>query len=150
DERIQGILADAVDGEFHDLPYSLNNYWRGYWLPHPVQTNLYGLPHDLIERIVADVEARDAEPERAPGNYEAWLLAAYGRTFTQEFPELYTRKYHTTPSQNLTTDWIGPRMYRPTLEEVVRGASSSAAPNVHYITGFRYPSGGGFGRYTEK
>ena len=39
------------------------------------------------------------------------------------------------PPRNMTTDWIGPRMYRPSLEEVLRGALAPAAPNVHYITG---------------
>jgi protoporphyrinogen oxidase len=41
-------------------------------------------------------------------------------------------------------------MYRPTLEEVLRGALEPAAPNVHYITGFRYPKRGGFVRYLQK
>ena len=62
----------------------------------------------------------------------------------------YTRKYHTTTADNMSTDWLGPRIYRPSLEEVLRGALSPAAPNVHYITHFRYPTDGGFVRYLTK
>lgn len=78
------------------------------------------------------------------------LITAYGETFAREFPERYTVKYHTTASRNLTTDWIGPRMYQPSLKEVLRGALAPAAPNVHYITGFRYPMQGGFVEYLRE
>jgi len=50
----------------------------------------------------------------------------------------------------MSTDWLGPRIYRPSLEEVLKGAISSAAPHVHYITHFRYPSAGGFMSYLRK
>jgi protoporphyrinogen oxidase len=62
----------------------------------------------------------------------------------------YTRKYHTTTADNMSTDWLGPRIYRPTLEEVLRGAISPSAPHVHYITHFRYPTQGGFISYLRK
>jgi protoporphyrinogen oxidase len=62
----------------------------------------------------------------------------------------YTRKYHLTTAENMSTDWLGPRMYRPSLEEVLRGALSPSAPQVHYITHFRYPKEGGFMAYLKK
>jgi len=62
----------------------------------------------------------------------------------------YTRKYHTTTAENMSTDWLGPRIYRPSLEEVLRGALSASAPHVHYITHFRYPTAGGFVNYLNK
>jgi len=150
DERVRAILAEAVDGEFEEIQYELTNYWRGHWAPHPVQTNLYGLPTDLVTRVITDFVAERQQPEKPVRTYEDWLVSAYGRTFAEEFPEAYTRKYHTTSSRNMTTDWIGPRMYRPSLEEVLRGALAPSAPNVHYITGFRYPRRGGFVEYLRK
>jgi len=50
----------------------------------------------------------------------------------------------------MSTDWLGPRIYRPSLDEVLRGALSPSAPQVHYITHFRYPSAGGFVNYLKK
>ncbi|MGI0149665.1 MAG: protoporphyrinogen/coproporphyrinogen oxidase, partial [Thermoplasmata archaeon] len=150
DERVQRILADAVDGEYEEIQYELDNYWRGHWVTHPAQCNLYGLPVDVVTKVIADFVEQLNEPERPIENYEQWLVASYGRTFAEEFPAAYTRKYHTTPPENMTTDWIGPRMYRPSLEEVLRGALAPAAPNVHYVTGFRYPTNGGFAAYLRK
>jgi protoporphyrinogen oxidase len=49
----------------------------------------------------------------------------------------------------MSTDWIGPRLYRAKLDEVVRGALQPSSPAVHYISHFRYPSHGGFAAYLE-
>lgn len=150
DERIQGILAEAVGGQFETVQYALENHWRGHRLPHPVQTNMYGLPVEVMAKVIEDFAKQLlANPEVR--NYEDWLVAAYGRYFADKFPVQYTEKYHTTHPRNLTTEWIGPRMYRPSMEELLRGALAPAKPNAHhYITGFRYPSRGGFMSYLEK
>src|SRR6266581_5356121 len=150
DTRIQELLAESVDQQYETIQINLNNYWRGYWPTHPVQLHLHGLPDDLIVKIISDfVEERQA-PERPIRNYADWLLASFGRTFAESFPMQYTRKYHLTPAENMSTDWLGPRIYRPSLEEVLRGAISPAAPHVHYITHFRYPKNGGFMAYLKK
>jgi protoporphyrinogen oxidase len=47
----------------------------------------------------------------------------------------------------MSTDWLGPRLYRPELEEVLRGALSQQTADVHYVDHFRYPSRGGFEAY---
>ena len=85
----------------------------------------------------------------AVGNYEQWLRASFGNTFAETFPMEYTIKYHTTTAANMNTQWIGPRLYRPKLEEVFRGALQPDSKDVHYISGFRYPSHGGFAAYLE-
>jgi protoporphyrinogen oxidase len=115
-----------------------------------VQLHLHGLPEDVILKVIADfVEERQA-PERPVKNYADWLLSSFGRTFAELFPMQYTRKYHLTTAENMSTDWLGPRIYRPSLEEVLRGALSPSSPRGHYITHFRYPSDGGFTSYLNK
>ena len=69
-------------------------------------------------------------PERPIKNYADWLLSSFGRTFAELFPMQYTRKYHLTTAENMSTDWLGPRIYRPSLEEVLRGALSSIGPDT--------------------
>lgn len=147
DPRMQQLLAESVNGEYETIQARVNNYWRGHWIKHPVQVNLHGLPTDLVVRILADfIEAQHA-PEREIANYEDWLRASFGDTLAETFPLQYTRKNHTTEARNLSTDWIGPRLYRPRLEEVLEGALSPDTADVHYITEFRYPREGGFMSY---
>jgi protoporphyrinogen oxidase len=150
DSRIQELLAENVDQQFETIQISLNNYWRGYWPKHPVQLHLHGLPEETVVKVISDfVEERQA-PERPIRNYADWLLSSFGKTFAEQFPMTYTRKYHLTSAENMSTDWLGPRIYRPSLEEVLRGALSPSSPHVHYITHFRYPSEGGFICYLRK
>ena len=150
DPRIQEIFADSVEQQYETIQISLNNYWRGYWPLHPVQVHLHGLPEDVVLKVISDFVAESQAPERPVKNYADWLLASFGRTFAELFPMQYTRKYHLTTAENMSTDWLGPRIYRPSLEEVLRGALSPSAPHVHYITHFRYPSNGGFVSYLNK
>jgi protoporphyrinogen oxidase len=146
-KHIQDLFAESVRGEFETVSYNLNNYWKGHWITHPAHCNLYGLPTDLVVKILKDFADVNYGGEREIKNYEDWLLASYGETFARTFPMEYTAKYWTTDARNLTTDWLGPRMYRPKYEEVLFGSLSPEAPNVHYITEFRYPRRNGFGSY---
>jgi protoporphyrinogen oxidase len=150
DPRIQDLFADSVDQRYETVQINLNNYWRGYWPRHPVQLHLHGLPEEVIVKVIADFVKERQGPERLVRNYADWLLSSYGRTFAELFPMQYTQKYHQTSADNMTTDWLGPRMYRPSLEEVLRGAIAPSSPHVHYITHFRYPSEGGFVSYLKR
>jgi len=151
DARIQNLLAESVNHQYETVQINLNNYWRGHWPQHPVQLHLHGLPDDVIIKVLTDfVEEHKAVTERPIKNYADWLLSSFGRTFAELFPMQYTRKYHTTSADNMSTDWLGPRIYRPTLEEVLRGVLSPTPPQIHYITHFRYPSEGGFMSYLRK
>ncbi len=143
-KRIQKLFAESVNQEFEVVQARVNNYWNGCWLKHPVQCNLHGLPVDLRVRILRDfIHAQNQEHGKVK-NYAEWLLASYGKTFAETFPMEYGVKYHTTTADNMTTDWLGPRLYRPNLEEVLRGALSPTTPDVHYIGNFQYPSQNGF------
>lgn len=149
DERIRDLLARNVGGRYEELRLKIDNYWRGRRITHPVQCNLRGLPGDLIVDTIKDFVAAHQTPMRAQPDYAQWLYQTYGRTFAETFPMVYGRKYHTTTMDQLTTDWIGPRMYRPSLDEVVRGAVAGQRASVHYVDAFRYPSSGGFVSYLE-
>ena len=43
-ERLQKLFADNVDNKYETLHTKVNNYWKGHWIKHPAQVNLYGLP----------------------------------------------------------------------------------------------------------
>lgn len=148
-ERIKKIFEENVDGEYETIHAYVNNYYQGHWIKHPAQCNLHGLPEDLVVRCLKDfIEAQHRESGEIR-NYEDWLLASFGETFTRTFPEQYGTKYHTTPPSNMSTVWLGPRLYRPKLEEVLQGALSQQTQDVHYVSHFRYPSHGGFVSYVR-
>jgi protoporphyrinogen oxidase len=144
------LFADSIDDQYERLNTKVNNYWHGYWVKHPAQVNLYGLPAEVIVNVIRDfVEARQ-KPQPEIVNYEQWLRASFGDYFAENFPMQYTIKYHTTEAKNKSLDWIGPRLYQAKLEEVLRGALMPSSPDVHYISDFRYPTHGGFMSYLKR
>ena len=147
DPRLQDLFSGNIGGKYEVMKAYVNNYWRGHWVKHPAQINLHGLPSDVVIACIKDFIAASSVEHPMIANYEDWLTAAYGETFARTFPMEYTKKYHTTEARNLTTDWLGPRLYRPTLDEVLLGALEPEPLDVHYVDHFRYPTNGGFVAY---
>src|SRR6185437_483108 len=52
--EVRDVLAANVRGQFEERTLAIDNYWHGYRIPHPVQTNLRGLPTELIVRVLKD------------------------------------------------------------------------------------------------
>ncbi len=150
DKRIQTIFEDNVDGEMEQFSAYVNNRWQGHWIKHPAQCNLYGLPVDLITQILSDFTAAQYSEPGEIHNYAEWLIASYGKTFAETFPMEYGLRYHTAPANKMSTDWLGPRLYRPKIEEILKGALTSETDDVHYISEFRYPTKGGFVSFLNK
>ena len=146
-KRLQEIFAESVNQEYEIIQARVNNYWQGYWIKHPAQCNLYGLPEKLVVDIIRDFVSVKHDGSKIINNYADWLIASYGKTYAETFPMKYGLKFHTTASDNMSIDWLGPRMYQPTLEEVLHGALSPHTSDVHYVDYFRYPSHNGFVSY---
>jgi protoporphyrinogen oxidase len=149
DKRLQTLFSGNIGGKYEVMKAYVNNFWRGHWIKHPAQINLHGLPTDVVIACIKDFIAAGAEQPPTIRNYEDWLVKTFGKTFAATFPMRYTVKYHTTEAKNLTTDWLGPRLYRPTLDEVLLGALNPEPLDVHYVDHFRYPSHGGFETYLK-
>lgn len=143
-DHIKDVFAKNIHNDFYEFTANVDNYWKGKWIKHPAQINLHGLPPALNTQILLEMVEAHAEPNPVINNYRDWLYASYGKTFSENFPMKYTRKFHTANAENMTTDWLGPRLYKPKLSEVIYGMLSPRTNDVHYIKEFRYPNKGGF------
>src|SRR5262249_5890786 len=130
-----------------------NNYGERRYGRYPVQANASALPAELSTRCVLDFIENSRSPEREVSNYADWCYAALGKTFAEEFLLRYARKIWTVEPRELNTEWLGSkeggRVSRPSLEQVIRGAIDSSPQELNYLTEFRYPATGGFGRIVE-
>ena len=144
DPYLKEILYQVDYYEHDPNPF---NYEGGRWLKHPVQNNLYALPvEERIEAIKSFVERPALSPA---GNYHEWLLQQYGEVIASRFPGTYTRKYWTVPAEELSVEWVGCRMYRPSLDEVLFGAMTDKTPLTYYFKKMRYPKTGGFRAFLD-
>lgn len=116
------------------------------WLKHPVQNNLFPLPpQEKVELI----ESFLARPDAQADDYESWLRHQYGDKIAERYPLGYTKKYWGTEARDLSTTWIGNRMRRAEIGEILYGAFTADTPNTYYTKEMRYPKQGGFKQFIQ-
>lgn len=144
DNYVRKLFAESVEDGINEIfPVILNRFGPN-WIRHPVQTNLKGLPVDLVVDCIVDFVQAGRAGSGSPEDYGRWLIDGFGEKFARTFPYAYTRKYWTVEPEQMTTEWIEQRIYRPDLAQMLRGALSDEFYNIHYISSVRYPKTGGF------
>lgn len=119
------------------------NIYKGKWIKHPAQNNLFPLEEWEKERIIEDFRKRPTVFD-APKNYEEWLRIQFGNYFAEHFPMKYTRKYWMKESRELRTEWTGGRFYQPSIDEVIEGSKTADTPITYYSKEMLYPVKGGY------
>jgi len=142
EDYIRNIFSESC--EFQEHPALSTNYYKGLWLKHPAQDNLFPLPTDEKTKIIADFVNRPQKEISEIKDYGEWLECQYGEYFAHNFPFAYTRKYWGKEASELETKWVGSRMHSPSLEEVLKGAFENNDKNFYYASVMRYPKNGGF------
>ncbi|WP_271811989.1 protoporphyrinogen/coproporphyrinogen oxidase [Clostridium beijerinckii] len=140
--------SSSVRGIFDKVPYFTYNpepynYYKGLWIKHPIQNNLYKLPIDEKMKCIKSFLERGESKENF-NNYEEWLYAQYGKYISDKFPKLYTKKYWCDEARNLETKWVSNRMYSPSVDEILYGAMTDMTKDVYYVKEMRYPKSGGY------
>lgn len=144
-DYVRNLFSQSVDGDFESYEIRTTNYYRGHWVDHPAQSNLFQIPEPLRTQCLDSfLESRSTPYYLPPKNYEEWLCRAFGPVFAKTFPAAYTRKYWTREPHNMTTDWVGHRVFNPNVEDVINGSRRPLDRQTHYITKVRYPRKGGY------
>ncbi len=151
-EYVKDLFAECVDGEYEEVAIKATNCYQGHWIDHPAQTALWQIPEPLRTRCLESFLENSKKTHTPPKNYEEWLHQAMGPVFADTFPAAYTRKYWTCEPRNLDVDWIGQRVMRPAVDDVVNSAKGPLPGGMYYVNDRspRYPSKGGFLSYCHK
>lgn len=148
-EYVRNLFAAAVDQQFEEHEVLVSNYYKGLWIDHPAQSHLYQVPQPLREECLNSFLQSRQKTARPPANYAEWLDVAFGPVFARTFPTVYTEKYWTIHPEKLSTDWVGSRVFKPSVEDVQQGARERLPEKTHYITQIRYPTKGGYQSYAQ-
>lgn len=133
--------------EYYTHPADASSFENDKWLKHPVQNNLYPLPaFEKVELIKSFLD----RPNLRDDSYESWLRHQYGNMIAERYPIRYTDKYWGTPASQLSTTWIGDRMRRAEIGEILYGSYTSETPNTYYTKEMRYPKKGGYRAFIEE
>jgi protoporphyrinogen oxidase len=127
--------------EYITHPPTSYSFENKIWFKHPIQNNLYPLPsNDKAELILSLFNRPDIEIT----NYSDWLRFQYGEAIAKRFFEQYTYKYWTISPEKMGTDWIGNRIRRADLSEILKGSYEDQNENHYYTKEMRYPVKGGY------
>jgi protoporphyrinogen oxidase len=149
-EYVKNLFANNIKGDFLQYPVDPMNYYKGSWIPHPAQSNLWAVPSPLNKNCLFDFISTRENQNKVCLNYYDWLKLSFGELFTDVFSVSYTKKYWTVHPMELTTDWVGERIFRPDIEDVKNGFIAPLDKKTHYITEVRYPKIGGYFGFAEK
>lgn len=149
DPYVRDLLAKAVNGEFLTKKVLNSNYYQGNWVRHPAICNLCDLPPEINrDSLISLIESRESEPSNLK-NYRDWCELGQGKYFAENFTHIYTRKFWTVEPEEMTYQWAGERVARPSLKRVIDGALGLQTDTGYYYTEFRYPKKGGYGAYSN-
>lgn len=122
---------------------------HGTWTKFPFQVNLHGLPQDVIDDCVRGFLAATEGPEgaglraREPRTFHEFVQRHLGEGISRHFMEPYNRKLYTVDPSELSAQWGGRFVPRPTKDEVLDGAAGRVREGIGYNASFVYPESGG-------
>lgn len=148
-DEVNDIFSKSCPEIYRHIPNPYNLY-KGIWIKHPAQNNLYPLSEEEKKLIVDDLIKRPPVEEAIVRNYEDWLRLQFGNYFAEHFPMVYTRKYWRKQANELRTEWAGSRVYQPSVDEVIAGCNTQETPITYYAKEMRYPKKGGYKSYLRE
>jgi len=143
-EYIKKLFSESVKHQYAEYEVKVGNYYKGSWIDHPAQVNLYQVPEPLRSECIKSFKISNTLENIEVDNYSQWLDAAFGEVFARSFPAAYTRKYWTCEPIDLEVSWVGRRVHRPKESDVIKGAIGPLNKQTHYIKKVRYPREGGY------
>lgn len=145
---VQELFAKSVENNFFEFNAVVGNFYKGNWVDHPAQVNLYQFDEqtkrECLQSYLDEINKKDVFK---PENYSEWLQQSFGKVFSEKFAKIYTYKYWTRKAEDLGVEWVGKRVYRPSTKDVIKGAKEALNESKHYIKKFRYPKNGGFEQF---
>jgi protoporphyrinogen oxidase len=118
----------------------------GRQTPYPIQIHTAALDPAVRRDCLLGFIRAWARQERdggEPADFSCWVLERFGDGFARHFFVPYNEKLYRARAEELSLDWVGRYVPKPTLEEVVDGALGLHDRPVGYNATFRYPRRGG-------
>ena len=149
DNYVQDLFAKTVNNQFFTKQVNNSNYCQGRWVRHPAICNLCDFPKEVNrDALLSFLENREqADSKLKINNYKEWCELGQGKFFAENYTHVYTRKFWTIEPSEMTYQWAGERVARPSIKKVINGALGLQQDSGYYYTDFRYPMHGGYAAY---
>jgi protoporphyrinogen oxidase len=157
-----GHLLHINDNYFQDLIKNIVNldnfnliarksfvYSHEKYTPYPYQTNLYGLPTNVIEDCICGFVDRKKynlsrnNKSKNTYSYYQWVLQNFGSGFGKHFFFPYQQKIFSYDARKLSSTWTGRFVPKTSLRNLIKGSVEENQDTVGYNSKFFYPKKGG-------
>lgn len=127
------------------------NFFDGNYYGHPIYCNLYGMKKKSVSKyLYSFLENYYLNSKKKPKNFDEWIEFNFGKEIGS-FLRKYNRKIWNLDLKKMNVDWVGDRIYKPSVKEVIDGAIGfNECSNFYYYNKFRYPKRGGFISFFSK
>jgi protoporphyrinogen oxidase len=153
-EQVKQLVSDLLGDNLHTLVRDSWIFSKGVYTRYPFQTNLYGLPAEVIkECILSFIQASSnranghSSPKPRPSaeysSFAEWIEATLGTGIARHFMVPYNEKLWTLPLNELTCEWMGRFVPATSLEQIIDGALIDQSRRLGYNATFSYPLRGG-------
>ncbi len=147
--RWRAEAARLLPGGLLTVERQARIFSHGVWTRFPFQVNTFGLPPEVVSECLQGFIQATVGPEgatlrsREPRTFREFVLRYLGEGIARHFMEPYNRKLYCVDTAELSADWGGRFVPRPTLAEVVDGAVGRVREGLGYNATFVYPKEGG-------
>lgn len=143
DAEIRAQVCAWLEDDFVEVARKSFVYSHGVFTRYPYQANTYGLPPTVAyECLMGFLEARAAQHESPPADFEEYCLRTFGAGFSKHFMLPYNARLWGVEPREITTEWCERFVPTPRLEDVVAGAVGLNDRELGYNSSFIYPRRG--------
>jgi len=125
---VKMLIKKLLQNNVHSQSLNSAIYSEGRLTNYPFQTNLFGLPVDVVKKcLVGYVKAlceKKQNEREATNNFEQWIYTNFGAGIATYFLIPYNEKIWTLHPRYMTTEWLFGESIVPkgSLELVIEGA----------------------------
>jgi len=140
-EKAKNFILKNVRTKLNEIKRNAFIYSCGTYTNYPYQTNMYGLPYNVIEEnLLGFLCSRKGKV--AKDNFEKWAITTFGMGIAKHFMLPYNKKLWKHKLSELTINWLGRFVPVPSVDEIFRGITPDKI-EAGYNVFFYYPRKGG-------
>lgn len=151
DPYFSTLLKEIVGLEsFNNIKRRSYIYSHNTYTHYPFQSNLHGLPLNVIAECIEGFVLRPKE-EQTDETFYDWAVRKFGTGIVKHFFAPYQQKIFAYDSKKIAASWTSRFVPDTSLEEIIAGIAQPHTDNAKGYNGqFLYPKSGGINYWIKK
>lgn len=144
-DYVRALITGLSSTGLYTQPRNACVYSHGTYIPYPFQTNLHGLPINVVRECLTGLY--EALADRRNGrvrNVKEWINRSFGPGISRHFLTPYNEKLWSFPLDEISPEWTSERVVTADFDAIVAGALTRGDFKDFPNATVAYPAEGGF------